>query len=233
MVKKKLSGIYKITNKLDNKVYIGQSIDITRRYAEHFSETYCRNSHDYFHTCLLFYGFDNFTFEIIKETYDLDYWEMFFIQLYRSNNHEFGYNSTEGGTHGIQSFTEEIRQKMSNKAKERWQNPEERSKVLIAQNEGKQTKLWKEKRRAIANRMWANGEFKNQAQKLSDYWMGKPKSEETKAKMKIASAQRELKHKEDYNNYKDLGGKEPYKIFRTYYKKGVNYLLEELMNGNN
>lgn len=28
-------GIYKITNKLNNKIYIGQSNNITRRFSEH------------------------------------------------------------------------------------------------------------------------------------------------------------------------------------------------------
>lgn len=38
------------------------------------------------------HGLDNFKFEIIKKTYDLDYWEYFFIKLYKAANEEYGFN---------------------------------------------------------------------------------------------------------------------------------------------
>lgn len=236
-MKERVSGIYRITNLLNGKVYIGQSRNIWSRYKNHFCERYPKNDRSYIHYAILHYGKENFSFEILKETYDLNYWEKFLIQIHHSSDPEYGYNLTSGGTYGVRRFddfvyTDDIKIKMSEKAKQRWQDPIARSEVLIAQNKGKQSEQWKSHRREIANRMWRNGEFKNQAKKLSEYWMGKPKSEETKAKMRLASERRELKHSEDYKSYKDLGGKEPYQEFRKHYKKGINSLLEDIKNGN-
>lgn len=232
-----ISGIYRITNLINGKVYIGQSKNIWSRYKDHFARKYDKDDKSYIHHAILHYGRENFSFEIIKETYDLNYWEAFLIQMHHSYDSNYGYNLTTGGTFGARRtddfiYTDEIKAKMSEKAKQRWENPISRAEVLAAQNQGKQSESWKSRRREIANRMWKNGEFKNQAKKLSDYWTGKSKSEETKAKMRLASERRELKHSEDYKSYKDLGGKESYQEFRKHYKKGVNSLLEDIKYGN-
>jgi len=91
----KISGIYKIENLINNKVYIGQSKNIMKRFigrlqskAEHCKEL----RQDY-----LKYGIDNFSFEILKETYDLDYWEIFLIQIYHATDDRYGYNISLGG----------------------------------------------------------------------------------------------------------------------------------------
>lgn len=46
------------------------------------------------------YGYENFTVTIIKETYDLDYWEIFLIQIYHAMDRERGYNICSGGEGG-------------------------------------------------------------------------------------------------------------------------------------
>lgn len=56
-------GIYKITNNINNKIYIGQSVHIKRRWAEH-----CKPSSDsLISKAIKKYGKDNFTFEIIEK----------------------------------------------------------------------------------------------------------------------------------------------------------------------
>ena len=77
-MKKKISGIYKIENLINHKVYIGQSKDINKRWSRHRT-----NEHN-IHLRRAFekYGIENFSFEILIETYDLDYWEIFLIQIY-------------------------------------------------------------------------------------------------------------------------------------------------------
>ena len=75
------SGIYKITNTVNGKVYIGQSIHLRQRIK--FHKTYEHNKH--LKRAFKKYGLEKFTFEIIKETYDLDFWERFFIYWYRAN----------------------------------------------------------------------------------------------------------------------------------------------------
>ena len=64
-------GIYKYTNKTNNKIYIGMSNDIMRRKHEHQSMAN-RGDDTYFHHALAKYGLDNFTFEVIEtfDTYD-------------------------------------------------------------------------------------------------------------------------------------------------------------------
>ena len=36
-------GIYKITNLKNNKIYVGQSIDIEQRYANHLGQAFTKN----------------------------------------------------------------------------------------------------------------------------------------------------------------------------------------------
>lgn len=63
-------GIYKITNKINNKVYIGQSIDIHRRWHQEKNKAF--NENDTAYNQLLSkafrkHGLDNFTFEVLEE----------------------------------------------------------------------------------------------------------------------------------------------------------------------
>lgn len=56
-------GIYKVTNLINNKVYIGQSIDIERRKYSHIYSSSHPNTPDYnvrFHQALRKYGIENF-----------------------------------------------------------------------------------------------------------------------------------------------------------------------------
>ena len=96
------SGIYKIENKLNQKVYIGQSKDIRRRFYYHANGTGC-NPHLY--RSFQKYGLENFTFEILKETYDLDYWEKLLIAIYKANDPQYGYNIESGGKRGTSNST--------------------------------------------------------------------------------------------------------------------------------
>lgn len=86
------SGIYKITNKLNGKSYIGQSNDIERRIAEHKKKRILTTD-DYIN----FYGVDNFSFEILEkcEQSELDNKEKEYIKQY--NSIEDGYNIQKGG----------------------------------------------------------------------------------------------------------------------------------------
>ena len=62
-------GIYSITNKLNNKRYIGQSIDIEKRWKQHIL---CgigadKAGNNKLYPAMLTFGVENFTFEIIEE----------------------------------------------------------------------------------------------------------------------------------------------------------------------
>lgn len=60
-------GIYKIENLLNNKVYIGQSIHIERRWQEHCSKT----SQSLISKAIQKYGKENFSFQIVEEVDDI------------------------------------------------------------------------------------------------------------------------------------------------------------------
>lgn len=57
-------GIYKITNP-KGKIYIGQSIDIERRFKE-YKGVYCKNQRKLYYS-LKKYGWENHKFEVIEE----------------------------------------------------------------------------------------------------------------------------------------------------------------------
>lgn len=87
-------GIYKITNKINGKSYIGQSIDILQRWSQH------KRSKDFNNPLYLDmeeYGQQNFIYEIIEECLrrELNEKEKFWINYYDSYRN--GYNRTCGG----------------------------------------------------------------------------------------------------------------------------------------
>lgn len=96
-------GIYKITNILNNRCYIGQSVDIDDRWYKHKWASYNEKASDYnysIHKAIRKYGIDNFQFEIIElcDVSDLEAYEIFWISYYDSYNN--GYNETPGGNLG-------------------------------------------------------------------------------------------------------------------------------------
>lgn len=87
-------GIYKITNKINGKSYIGQSIHIEQRWQEHlYKNTHCSLIKYAFHK----YGVDNFIFEVLEECKqeELNEKEQYWIKYF--NTFENGYNLTLGG----------------------------------------------------------------------------------------------------------------------------------------
>ena len=63
-------GIYKITNQINGKSYIGQAIDIQTRWNKEKTRAFDPNSLEYEKTlsqAFRKYGLNNFTFEIIEQ----------------------------------------------------------------------------------------------------------------------------------------------------------------------
>lgn len=115
-------GIYKITNQVNEKIYIGQSINIESRWIQHIATA--KNNEFYGHyRSLLYramrkYGTDKFIFEIIEEcdVSILDERESYWIKYYDSTNREKGYNLLSGGKQGRQ-FAPQIFYKMWDEGK--------------------------------------------------------------------------------------------------------------------
>lgn len=98
--------IYKITNTINSKSYIGQTIqNVKERFYQHCA-TKCSKavSNMAIHRAIKKYGKSNFTVEVIEEidSTNLNDRERYWIRYYDSYNN--GYNSTEGGQDGIKLF---------------------------------------------------------------------------------------------------------------------------------
>lgn len=98
--------IYKYTNLLNGKIYVGQTNNPHLRRNGHRSSAFNSNDHSYnsaFHNALRKYGEENFQFEIIEEISDelgreyLNKREKYWISELHSLTTENGYNITTGG----------------------------------------------------------------------------------------------------------------------------------------
>ena len=101
-------GIYKITNKNDGTVYIGQASNIERRISEHKQTR--QQTIDNYINCL---GVENFSFEILEECpiEELDIKEREYIEKYDSQNNGYniqqgGFNNSKGSGNGRAKLTE-------------------------------------------------------------------------------------------------------------------------------
>lgn len=176
----KITGIYKIENLINHKVYIGQSEDIIKRLKCHSTQV----TNEHLHNSICKYSLDNFSFEILKITYDLNYWEIFLIQIYHATDDRYGYNVATGGEGGNlgpevnKRISESLRK--SEKYKQSLKSPERSAKISYAA------------KHRTPETLYAMGSA-NRGKKISD---------EIKQKMSIAQKNSlrkyELMHSENY-----------------------------------
>lgn len=99
--------IYKITNNINGKVYIGQTIsNLDKRWGEHLADAKMKRTTSYLHNAINKYGKENFYKKIIwfaKDIYELNIYEKFWIKYYKSENRNMGYNIQSGGTNSSHS----------------------------------------------------------------------------------------------------------------------------------
>lgn len=84
--------IYKIQNKINGKIYIGQTNNLKRRIQEHKHD---RRMNHPIHNAIEKYGFDNFDISLLYYGENYNYEEKKYIKLFKSNCKEFGYNITD------------------------------------------------------------------------------------------------------------------------------------------
>ena len=108
------SGIYIITNTLNNKVYIGQSTNINKRLSKHKRELFS-NTHFNSHLQLSYnLHAEQFTFTplLYCSISDLDLYEIRLIRSYRASERQYGYNNECGGSLN-KIVSEETKRKLS------------------------------------------------------------------------------------------------------------------------
>lgn len=175
--------IYKITNIINNKLYIGltrQSNPIMRWYR-HISNARLGIDGSLYNA-IRKYGEDKFIFDLLIQTKseeDLNYFEKYFIEFFKTTNKKFGYNLKTGGANP--TLNEESRKKLSNTIKEQFKNGRKSSspffKGMIPWNKGTigvqpPRVIPKEERIAISKRL-----------------TGRRLSEETKSKLSVAQSE--------------------------------------------
>lgn len=102
MSEEKKYCVYKHTNKINGKVYIGLTGQKPEYRWKHDGEGY--NGSAYFYNAIQKYGWDNFEHEILmdgltKEEAQLR--EQEYIMFFKSADNEYGYNLTFGGEANI------------------------------------------------------------------------------------------------------------------------------------
>lgn len=112
--------IYQHINKINGKIYIGQTKCLNPndrwRNGTHYE-------HTYFGKAIKKYGWENFDHIILEEVYGVEnanIREQYWIAFYQSNNNNYGYNCTSGGKNF--ELNEQMKKQRSIIMKQRWQN---------------------------------------------------------------------------------------------------------------
>lgn len=159
--------IYKIKNKINNKIYIGQSTKPINK------------SRDYFGSGILIqkaikkYGISNFEKTILcecKTRWELNEKEIYYISKYKSN--EQGYNISDGGNGG--NLGDVVNNKISNTVKNLWKSGYYANIDWSLRPSHPQTKETIEK-------------IKKSQSGENGYWYGKSLSKEHKEKIRIGT----------------------------------------------
>jgi group I intron endonuclease len=198
-MKEKIIGIYKITNKINGKYYIGQSNNIENREIKHF-KTLRKNIHfnNYLQNEFNLFGEQNFKINVIFlcQLEDLDKCEKIWIKLLDAQNREKGYNFSEGGNAFMRNrkHTPEAKIKMSlallgNKRCLGHKATEETKAKMSAAHLGRKRKPFSEETKAKMRAKHISGETRakmSMAKIGNKNRLGYKASEETKSKIGIA-----------------------------------------------
>ena len=127
IIKSYVGYVYKITNNVNGKIYIGETIrSIERRFKDHCIDAFGNNSHHnfYFYRAIRKYGIESFSIEELQQVSNINRkilkelilkLEEEYILKYDSFNN--GYNSNSGGRHPLE-ISKETRELQSKRKKE-------------------------------------------------------------------------------------------------------------------
>lgn len=130
-------GIYKITNKINGKYYIGQSKNVEKRMIYHKWDSKKKDKKDWpLYRDINEYGIDNFTIEVLEECSEeeLNDKEFYYINKYDATNPKKGYNFCSNPISFKDKRLREITSKRAKKTikefnEKAWKNKEYREKM--------------------------------------------------------------------------------------------------------
>lgn len=134
--------IYKLTNLVNQKVYIGQTKNsLRKRIISHLTQarTNTKSKKHHLQFAIQKYGYDNFDVTILEvcQQNQLNDREIFWISYYNSTNPDKGYNCTKGGDGN--SIAREVKTSTRNKISEanklKWSNTEYREQQRLSRIE--------------------------------------------------------------------------------------------------
>nr|YP_009577867.1 GIY-YIG endonuclease [Cordyceps cicadae]QBG64858.1 GIY-YIG endonuclease [Cordyceps cicadae] len=123
---KNKSGIYCWINNINNKIYIGSSINLTNRFYKYYSVNLLMTRKTFIHNALLKYGYSNFSLvilEYITNKKELINKEQYYIDLLRGTPAEYNILNKAGSSLGFKHNKETLdfflnTRKLSKEAKE-------------------------------------------------------------------------------------------------------------------
>ena len=146
--------IYKITNKVNNKVYIGCTVtSLEKRYYEHIYRCFKTDYKSKLYNSIKKYGEENFEIELIEECEINNIYEIEKKYIEQYDSFKNGLNSTLGGE-GCLGYihSPEIRKKISKTIKEGNSHKGKTYETLYGQN----GEIEKERRRESVKKHWDN-----------------------------------------------------------------------------
>lgn len=208
-----ICGIYAIENLINGKVYIGQSVDIKKRFREHKyhfkTNNHCNN---YLQNAWNKYGEENFSFEIIEQCSEeeLRPKEIFYIEEYRKIIEVYNLTNGGDGTKGY-NHTEESKKKMSeyHKGKHEGENNNFYGKKHTKETKEKISKVCKGKPGTMTGRAhteYSKKKMSKSRKGILTWNKGIPHTEETKEKISLANKGKPspMKGKPSWNKGKTL-----------------------------
>lgn len=127
------SGIYKITNLINWKIYVGSAVDIQDRWWKHTIALNNKIHHNkHLESAWIKYGAQNFRFDVLEyvEIELLEDCEQFWMDLLKANDRKFGYNKRLNARNNLGvRYSEESKAKMSAAQKGRFVSEETKQKL--------------------------------------------------------------------------------------------------------